>query len=525
MLNILLVFRRAIIFALIYSGLFNSAVIFLDDSWKTLPFSAQVFFLGWQYFLATIPCIVLFIGLSSSKLLFKIGSCLLFLLTAGVSYYLFLFKISPDFDTVKIAFEPTEQAAYELISMPFIIWCFINVILCIVLLKLIKVPSHFSYLTRISAFAALLCFMWGMLNLTSATMVGLKKYLPVSYLDASFGYMKTHIFNSKLYVRRDELGQIDLTDDAGDTVAVLILGESARGDHFSLGGYERETNPELSKIDNLFFFPSRSCGNNTFRSVTCMLTGGDITNARNALMNVSMLARVTNSGIKTSWLGTQSMFNSYKKLTTTSLYDDIDNLVIPTHSAMYNMYAHDEVMLPYYNYLLESTQKSQLIVLHTTGSHWHYDLRYPSEYEHFKPTCQSSGRLQQELWLCPQKQLINSYDNSIRYTDHFIAEVIKTLQEKNAFVIYVSDHGEALGENGHYFHSGGKYVPQHYNVPLIFWGSQTFINSHPNLLNHLNELSSSQPEVGFEYILHSMLDCLGFSGSGVKKKYSLCAAN
>ena len=168
-------------------------------------------------------------------------------------------------------------------------------------------------------------------------------------------------------------------------------------------------------------------------------------------------------------------------------------------------------MLPYFESEIAKTNKS-LIVLHTTGSHWNYSARYPQKFSKFAPSCDElSGKRDHSA--CGIDRLVNSYDNSILYTDYFLSEVIERLQGKNAFVIYVSDHGESLGEDGFYGH-GGDIRPEQMKVPLLVWFSDKFLKN--------KSLKTNIQPLSHDNIFHSLLHCSDVKSEIIDPEMSLC---
>ncbi len=253
----------------------------------------------------------------------------------------------------------------------------------------------------------------------------------------------------------------------------LVVGESARADHFQLNGYARETNPALSKMDNIVSFTQfHSCGTTTAVSVPCMFSpaarksfdSGDIYEYENVL---DVLRR---SGVNVIWLDNNS---SSKGVADRMEYQDFRHTPHPGCGEE----CHDDAMLQdLQNYIDGHPDGDILIVMHQLGSHGpEYYKRYPESFEYFKPACKTN-----KLGDCTEEEIINAYDNTIRYTDHFLAGIINLLKKNDDYfeagMLYVSDHGESLGENGIYLH-GMPYAiaPEaQKHVGVILWGGKYF---------------------------------------------------
>lgn len=127
----------------------------------------------------------------------------------------------------------------------------------------------------------------------------------------------------------------------------------------------------------------------------------------------------------------------------------------------------DEDILPYYNRIIDSEYSKKLIILHTIGSHWWYNLHYTKEYEVYKPVLKSKI-----IAYCTDEEIRNSYDNTILYTDYILSEIIDKLKDKNAVLIFVSDHGEALGDDSFYLH--GILSSGHVPYGKFVWWSEKY---------------------------------------------------
>ena len=256
---------------------------------------------------------------------------------------------------------------------------------------------------------------------------------------------------------------------------VFVVGETVRADHVSLNDYERETMPLLASNPDIYSFQNAtSCGTSTAYSVPCMFSYADRKDydASSADYNENVLDTLHKQGINVTWRDNNSSskgvadrvtFEDYK---TPKLNPDCDGE------------CRDIGMLNGFDKLVKSNivnsnalPKDTLIVLHQMGNHGpEYYKRYPKTFEVFKPVCMTN-----ELSKCDGQSIINSYDNAIRYTDYFLNNVINTLkayeQDYDVVMVYISDHGESLGENNIYLH-GLPYsmAPNaQKQVPVIVW--------------------------------------------------------
>ena len=222
---------------------------------------------------------------------------------------------------------------------------------------------------------------------------------------------------------------------------VLIVGETARAKNYSLGGYAKnDTNFYTKNEPNLVYFgDARSCGTATAVSLPCLFSKSTRKEYSSKEFSENALDILKRVGVKVVWLGN----NSGK---CKGVCDRLDAGDVEYFDAGY-----DTNMLLSLKKRLENLAQNEIIVLHLQGSHGPaYYARYPSEFRKFTPTCDTS-----ELSSCDSDSIVNTYDNTLLFTDFFVGEVIKAVKDvggDKSAVWYFSDHGESLGENGIYLH-------------------------------------------------------------------------
>lgn len=265
------------------------------------------------------------------------------------------------------------------------------------------------------------------------------------------------------------------TAASADTTAVdifFVIGEALRADHLSLNGYGRETMPRLRLEHNLVSFDSiYSDYTHTFASVPAIMTRNNPDSPDARFEEQSFITLMKNAGYRSAWFANQDLSASYIYFA-----HEADSLVTVNASRSLNSFAPwlDSDMLPHIDKWLAAGEKSQrsLAVIHTIGSHWWYGAHYSNGDNNFKPDADS-----REVSALSREQLINSYDNTILATDKFLGNLIDMLRERTAVLIYYSDHGESLGENGIYFHAADC-EPLHHPAALIWW-SDSYERAYP----------------------------------------------
>lgn len=251
-------------------------------------------------------------------------------------------------------------------------------------------------------------------------------------------------------------------------VVVMVVGETARARNYSLLGYGRDTNPEMEAVPGVVAINLQSCGTATAISVPCMFSslGRAHFSRRQARAQENLLDVLQRTGVDVSWRDNNSDCKGVcARVPTQDLrHAGIDGLCDQEG-------CRDEVLLQGLDEQISKPGGDRLIVLHLLGSHGpSYFRRYPAAYRRFQPEC-----AQDDVQDCSRESIVNAYDNSILYTDHVLARIVGLLERHHDQVeptmLYVSDHGESLGEGGLYLH-GLPYAlapDDQTHVPMLAW--------------------------------------------------------
>ncbi|MFP3521342.1 phosphoethanolamine transferase EptA [Pantoea sp. SIMBA_072] len=256
-------------------------------------------------------------------------------------------------------------------------------------------------------------------------------------------------------------------------LTILVVGETSRAANFSLGGYSRPTNPLLAEDDVVYFPDVSSCGTSTAVSVPCMFSNMPRKHYDDALAShqEGLLDIIQRAGLSVLWNENDA---GCKGACERIPNQDMTALNLPGMCIKGECY--DEVLFHGLEEYIKQLQGNGLIVLHTIGSHGPtYNHRYPPAFRKFTPTCETN-----QIQECSQDQLINTYDNTILYADYIVDKAIELLKahqdEFTTSLVYLSDHGESLGEKGVYLH-GLPYAiaPEaQTRVPLLIWLSPDY---------------------------------------------------
>ncbi|WP_348542139.1 phosphoethanolamine--lipid A transferase [Sulfurimonas sp. C5] len=275
-----------------------------------------------------------------------------------------------------------------------------------------------------------------------------------TYWIYSTGKYINKTFNSGPIIVKPWGEDAKIDEDANTTkkLVIFVVGEAARADHFSLNGYERDTNPRLSKEDIINFSNVFSCGTSTAESVPCMfspfdrdeytykkgITHENILDVLAHTNDIAVLWRDNNSDSK--GMALRVPYENYKSNKLNTICTDEGE-------------CRDVGMLVGLGDFIEKNKdKNMFIVLHQMGNHGPaYYKRYPKEFEKFTPVCETN-----QLEECTQEEIKNAYDNALLYTDFFLSKTISFLKQYDkdykTAMFYMSDHGESLGEGGVYLH-------------------------------------------------------------------------
>jgi len=302
------------------------------------------------------------------------------------------------------------------------------------------------------------------------------------------------------------------------SIVVIVVGETARAENFTLDGYVRETNPRLSKEDIINFPNTHSCGTATAASLPCMFS--NLKRSRfsdsDAKQNENLLDVLTHAGVNILWKDNNSGCKGVCQRVTT---ENTEILKIPGLCAEGECF--DEVMLQGLQSYFDKIENNTVIVLHQKGSHGPaYYKRHPERFKVFKPECTND-----QVQDCPQADIINAYDNTILYTDYFLAEVIGLLKSNagkyNTALFYMSDHGESLGENGIYLHGlPYSFAPEEQkHIPFILWLSKDFSDSFGLDTECIKRQRNA--DYSHDNLFHSVLGMLDIKTSTYEADYDI----
>jgi lipid A ethanolaminephosphotransferase len=352
----------------------------------------------------------------------------------------------------------------------------------------------------------------------------MQKLMPSTPIASTIQYV-SHVYKNRAIVMEplglDAKQTLTQLPAGKKLVTVVVVGETARAQNFSLNGYARETNPELKKRDVVAFTDTTSCGTETSVSVPCMFspfTREDYSNTKfrgsENLMDV-----LKHAGVQTSWYenntGSKGVAERIKLI---DLQDAQDKRYCEGGECL------DQILVDSLSKELSEVSGNTTIVLHMTGSHGPaYYRRYPAEFAGFKPDCRSN-----DFAKCSQEEIVNAYDNSILYTDHILSEVVDLLKAHEdkfaSAMIYMSDHGESLGEDGLYLHAAPYFIApsQQTHIPFITWFAPEYAADTGLDLDCLRK-TTAEPS-SHDNLFHTVLGMMAVKTSAYDQKLDRFAA-
>ena len=406
----------------------------------------------------------------------------LVILSSIANYVMYQYGIFIDSDMMRNVFETNQREAFDYVNPSGFLWLlFSGLIPSVLVLKSKVVFPPILKEIRNRSLALLVCLL--LLGLMAVTLY--KEYVifgrknrqitrlinPVNYIYGTWRYFQRQALAKREFVRIDEDVRHASFEDEYITVFVVVVGETARAMNFSLNGYERNTNPLMSGLDVISYKDVTASGTATAISLPAMFSQLPRSKFKlnDAVYSENIIDLLANSGYEVVWLEND---NGCKKVCDRVFTRDM----VAENNPKYcdGTYCFDEVMIEPLEKILGEVEKDTVIVLHAIGSHGpSYYKRYPDGFKAFQPTCDTS-----EVQNCPSETIVNTYDNTIVYTDYFLNQVINALQKHpqlEAGMLYVSDHGESLGENGIYLHGLPFSIApdEQIKVPMILWMSET----------------------------------------------------
>lgn len=436
-------------------------------------------------FLVVTALHALLLGLVANRWILRPLLAVLLLVTAVASHYMSAYGVYLDADMLRNVLHTDSKESSELLSPRLLVplACSLLPIALLWRVRLRKRGAARAVVVR----AAFLLLMAGVAGcgvmLSSQDFSSLfRNHREVRYLVTPANYVVSlsHVLLSSPPGPKKALLPVGLDarqirETGKPRLLLLVVGETARARNWGLNGYARQTTPELARIPELINFPQvTACGTSTEVSLPCMFSpyGRRDYNEGRIRSHQSLLHVLDHAGIATLWRDNQS---GCKGVCDGLPIERLDDARDP--DLCNGKRCLDEILLKDLQAQLSPVKGDRVVVLHQLGNHGpNYFERYPPAFKRFTPTCDNP-----ELGQCEREHIVNAYDNALLYTDHVLAQAIGFLRQQDGYdtaLIYVSDHGESLGEKGLFLHGMPHAIApeEQTRVPMVMWFSPGFVS-------------------------------------------------
>jgi glucan phosphoethanolaminetransferase (alkaline phosphatase superfamily) len=313
---------------------------------------------------------------------------------------------------------------------------------------------------------------------------------PFSYYLAAKDLKKEH---GEIKKDRLMLGQ-DSFSNSDTLTVVFLLGEALRADHIQMNGYNRITMPNMEKKDVISMPEIFSPYTHTAQSLPYILTRASNSNLNSQFTESSFIDILKTSGFSAAWIGNQNPTRTYR-----FFVNECDTVFInkPQFSDYSNIKKLDSDLIDPVKKIIKKAETKQFIVVHLAGNHWWYNSRFPDSAAVFKPILKNKT-----ISPSNKEQMINSYDNATLFSDYVLNDILNLLENRNALVIFLSDHGQSFGEEGKWLHANNTDAEK--NPACFVWMSDSYKRKYPEKLENLK--LNQYKKTNTSFLFHTILD-------------------
>lgn len=433
-----------------------------------------------------------------SRVLCVVTLPIFYIIGAAISFYRFGYHTALTPMLLEVILHTNPEEAMGVISWQVIIWVMANLCIAIGMIWIRWNKLQLSY--GLIHFIIVIFLSFGYSNCNTRLHRGLCQRFPYN---VPYTIKEYSTSLRALEVKRD-IPHYERATTPDTLTIVFIIGESTRADHLYLNGYKRQTTPRLSDRRNIISFSSiYSEQTHTLACLPYILTRADSLHTERQYSEKSFISIFRNLGFYAAWISNQDLGTSFSPF----LHECDTTIFANAGKSVYVLAKWmDEELLPPMNMLRTTyTPSKSIFILHTIGSHWYYNHHVPDRMQIFKPTTTNKVVMNNSI-----DQIVNSYDNTILYMDYFMDTVISSLENDMALVIYQSDHGEALGEDGLFLH--GHDIPQEQNPACVIWYSDKYAAANPKKIRAL--IANKDKRYRTDYLFYSILYAAGIEAEG-----------
>ena len=469
----------------------------ISDIRTALTISAYLLALGgasfWLLYLLGLNRIVAWISLP----ILGIGGSI-------VSYYRVAFHATITPMIIDATIHTNAGTVAGVVSWQLFAWIAVNILIAVGFVFWRQKRIHLSYAWRHAIVALILLLVY--YNANGRLRSSINQRYPYNIGYSLIEYCKEQ---QTITEDRNELSYevVDLPDSI---TVIFVLGEAMRADHLSLNDYARPTTPLLLERSNLISFRNiYSEYTYTSTSVPHILSPADSIHPEWSSTHSSFIRTFNHNQFKSVWISNQDNGRTYS-----TFLHEADSIIFPNASKSSYVFDpwYDEQLLPHLDLFLSIEGARKIGILHMIGSHWYYDLHVPRKWQQFTPG--TSNRI---ITNNSTEQIINSYDNTALYLDAFLDSIIQRVESTCAILIYLSDHGEALGENGNWLHAGDA-EPLHHPACIV-WYSNKYAELFPQKVEALQR--NAQNSYRTDFLYYSILSAVGIQAEGNNPKVDI----
>jgi len=480
--------------------------------------------------------------------IWRVLASLVVLCSAGASYYMTFMNVVIGYGIIASVMTTDIDLSKEVVGLHFILWLVGVSALPLLLiwsnrcrytlLRQMRTPGQRIRSVAIVLLAGLM--VWGPIRLLEVKQrndertsgvdmpsyggVVANSYLPSNWISALGLYAWAQVDESsdnKSLRNPAKEFTYEAPKDIDDTYVVFIIGETTRWDHMGILGYDRDTTPKLAQEKNLVAYRGYSCDTATKLSLRCMFVreGGADDNPQRTLKEQNVFSVLHQLGFSADLYAMQSemWFYSNTMAKNIAYREQIGAEPRNRGKSVDDMLLIDEMK----GSLSNNQDGKHMIILHTKGSHFNYTQRYPRSFAKWTPECVGVDKD------CTKEQLINSYDNSVMYVDHFIESVIDQVRDKKAIVFYAADHGESINDFEHLHGTPRKMAPpEQFRVPMMVWMSDKYLENpdKEKMFQQLKKEAAMKVPRRHVELYDTIMGCLGYTSpnGGINENNNWC---
>ncbi len=477
-----------------------------------LVFTVQCNFFGYRYLLPDSPAsgiasacfgfLVLFgllIFFSLNRFLYSLFLICIFTGSGILSIFMYEYKV-PVSENL-FSFWDTAQSPWEcFLNPPCVMWVLLlaaeSLILSYNYIKIISAIRGYRLKKRIKM--AIIVILTAVLGVTAAAgpSILLRTYMTrdiiCSFFTSAWRYSCSVSYINR-YEQQPEIPWEDALTDDSDLTMVLIIAQKSDASHFHCAGYERATTPLLDESSALTFTDFTAVSPYSRWTIASVFQRNPYITAEGQKQEKSLISFFRRNGFYTAWLSNQRFVSERHTTPITAIAMESDEHVFQNQLTADKKYSVrlDGDLLPEFDKIISRKQKKNFIVMHINGSDAPWDYHYPDSFRFFTPVLADED--QDTSYTV---SAINSYDNTVLYTDYFLSEIYSRLAGENAVVIFTAGN-----------HSGSAGILSDEKLPLIIWASEKYTAAHQNRINTLNRNRSKS--FTHRNLFHSLLDCSG----------------